>query len=67
MADREAKKPMAKDTIFRMYSMTKPVICVVNGIFFKSASVSPSLTPGKRSRVCRMNASRAAGEAEECE
>ena len=28
MADREANKPMAKDAIFRMYSMTKAVVAV---------------------------------------
>jgi CubicO group peptidase (beta-lactamase class C family) len=26
--DREAKTPMAEDTIFRFYSMTKPIVCV---------------------------------------
>ncbi len=25
--DREAKAPMAEDTIFRLYSMTKPIVC----------------------------------------
>ena len=28
MADREAGKPMADDTIFRIYSMTKPIVGV---------------------------------------
>ncbi len=28
MADREAHKPMTKDAIFRMYSMTKAVVAV---------------------------------------
>ncbi len=25
--DREAKTPMTEDTIFRLYSMTKPIVC----------------------------------------
>ena len=28
-SDREAETPMAADTIFRLYSMTKPIICTV--------------------------------------
>ena len=26
--DKEAQSPMSADTIFRLYSMTKPIICV---------------------------------------
>jgi CubicO group peptidase (beta-lactamase class C family) len=26
--DREAQSPMSADTIFRLYSMTKPIVCV---------------------------------------
>ena len=28
LLDKESKKSMADDTIFRIYSMTKPIICV---------------------------------------
>lgn len=27
LKDREAKEPMSKDTLFRLYSMTKPIVC----------------------------------------
>jgi CubicO group peptidase (beta-lactamase class C family) len=33
--DREAKKPMREDTIFRIYSMTKPVICTALMMLFE--------------------------------
>ena len=40
MADREANKPMAKDAIFRMYSMTKAVVGVSVMMLYEEGSFS---------------------------
>ena len=35
MADREAEKPIERNTIFRLYSMTKPVTAVAAAFLFR--------------------------------
>ena len=40
MTDREANKPMAKDAIFRMYSMTKAVVGVLVMMLYEEGSFS---------------------------
>ena len=38
--DREAKAPMTADTVFRLYSMTKPIICTALMTFFEEARIT---------------------------
>ena len=42
MADREAEKPIERNTIFRLYSMTKPVTAVAAMILMERGSGYPS-------------------------
>ena len=37
--DREAHKPMAEDTIFRLYSMTKPIVCTALMTFLEEGRI----------------------------
>src|SRR5215510_8374113 len=37
LQDRESRTPLARDTIFRIYSMTKPVVCVALMTLFEES------------------------------
>ena len=41
--DREAQTPMTADTIFRLYSMTKPIVCTALMTLFEEARFSLSI------------------------
>src|SRR6516225_1010651 len=36
-SDKEAGKPMTEETIFRLYSMTKPIVCTALMMLFEEA------------------------------
>ena len=58
MMDIEAGKPMRKDTIFRIYSMSKPITCTAlmmlfeEGKFFLDEPVFPYIPGFKNLMVC---------------
>src|SRR6516162_3817878 len=60
--DREAGLPMTEDTIFRLYSMTKPVICTALMTLFEEGRFGSSIRsramcrPSPASRSCRRTA-----------
>ena len=45
--DREAEVPLAEDTIYRLYSMTKPIVCTALMTLFEEGQL-PARRPGRQ-------------------